>query len=212
MFFQTKLLPILFQGPSDASPLLDGSFVDFRLHVFSPSSVAQQTYEVAREAVLHVYRSARLWACTFHSAWTRLCGFIWCLLWVWLHWPSPLLLLPTFLLKILESRTAGERSLPLERDYKRDDVLFCQASRRSCFQKRRAATFRQPDYTKQIWRLPELTDAMQHAVRLKQRSAVSQSMHSEPLASTSATTRMFTEPLSSCFCLNGLHCNCRRRF
>ena len=38
-----------------------------------------------------------------------------------------------------------------------------------------------------------------NTLRLKQRGAVPQSMHSEPLASTSATARMFTELLSSCF-------------
>ena len=99
----------------------------------------------------------------------------------------------------MESRTAGERWLSLGRHSTRDDDLFCQVSRISCFQKHRAATLRQPHSTKQTWRFPELADAMQHVVRHKQRSAVPQSTHSEPLASTSATARMFTELLSSCF-------------
>ena len=80
----------------------------------------------------------------------------------------------------------GERWLSLGRHSTRDDDLFCEVSRISCFQKHRVATLRQPHSTKQTWRLPELADAMQHVARLKQLSAVPQSMHSEPLASTNA--------------------------
>ena len=48
---------------------------------------------------------------------------------------------------------------------------------------------------------PELVDSMQYAVRVEQRTAMCQSMCSEPLSSTSATTRMFTVLLSGRFCL-----------
>ena len=65
--------------------------------------------------------------------------------------------------------------------------------RTSCFQKHRALTSVQPHSMEQTWRLSELAVAMQHVVRLKQRSAMPPSMHSEPMTSPSATARMFTE-------------------
>ena len=75
---------------------------------------------------------------------------------------------------------------------------FCQASRKSCFYQRRAATFGNPTPRSKSGGSPSTLkrcNKLQH----KRRRAVSQSMHSEPLASSSATARMHTELKSSCF-------------
>ena len=79
---------------------------------------------------------------------------------------------------------------------RRDEVLFRHDSRRSCSTERGAATPWQTDTKKHVWRLPELVDTMQHVVRVEQLTAVCQSLCSESLSSTSATTRMFTVLLS----------------
>ena len=52
---------------------------------------------------------------------------------------------------------------------------------------------------------------MQYVVRVEQRIAMCQSMCSEPLSSTSATTRMFTVLPSGRFCLQNLLGSRRRR-
>ena len=85
-----------------------------------------------------------------------------------------------------------------------DEVLFRHDSRSSCFNERGAATPWQTDTSKRVWRLPELVDTMQHVVRVEQRTAMCQSMCSEPLSNTSAMTRMFTVLLSGRFCLQNL--------
>ena len=73
------------------------------------------------------------------------------------------------------------------------------------------ATPWQNDISKHVWRLPELVDTTQYVVRVQQRTAMCQSMCSEPLSSTSATTRMFTVLLSGRFCLQNLLGSGRRR-
>ena len=92
-----------------------------------------------------------------------------------------------------------------------DEVLFRHDSRRSCFNERGAATPWQTDTSKHVWRLPELVDTMQYVVRVEQRTAMCQSMCSEPLSSTSATTNMFMVLLSGRFCLQNLLGSRRKR-
>ena len=88
--------------------------------------------------------------------------------------------------------------------------FFRHDSRRICFNERGAATPWQTDTSKHVWRLSELVDTMQYVVRVEQRGTVCQS-NSEPLLSTSATTRIFTVLLSGRFCLQNLLGSRRRR-
>ena len=55
MFFQTACRFVTRTRLSNASPLCNGSFVNFRHQMLSPSCLAQHTCEVARDAVLHVW-------------------------------------------------------------------------------------------------------------------------------------------------------------
>ena len=92
-----------------------------------------------------------------------------------------------------------------------DEVFFRHGSRRSCFNERGAATPWQTHTSKHVWRLPELVNTMQYVVRVEQRTAMCQSMCSEPLSSTSATTRTFTVLLSGRIFLQNLLGSRRRR-
>ena len=92
-----------------------------------------------------------------------------------------------------------------------DEVLFRHDSGRSCFNERCAATPWQTDTSKHVWRLPELVDTTQYVARVEQRTAMCQTMCSEHLSSTSATTRMFTALLTGRFCLQNLLGSRRRR-
>ena len=71
-------------------------------------------------------------------------------------------------------------------------LVFRHDSRRSCFNERGAASPWQTDTSKHVGCLPDLVDTMQYVVRVEERAAMCQSVCSEPLSSTRATTRMFT--------------------
>ena len=74
-----------------------------------------------------------------------------------------------------------------------DEVLFRHDSRRSCFNERGATNSMADRHLEACLAPPELVDT---EVGVEQRTAICQSMCSEPLSSTSATTRMFTVLLS----------------
>ena len=76
-------------------------------------------------------------------------------------------------------RTAGERWLSLGRHSTGDDDLFCQVTRISYFQKRLRQPYGNPTPRSKPVASPSLLMRC-NTLRLKQRSAVHQSMHSEP--------------------------------